>query len=91
MDTLTRPTELLVVEVDGDNTAVAAQLRARGIRVEVDGRSLIVGPASGGGIHDIVRDTIIELDLGLVRLEQSRRRLEDLFHADHGSNGESDA
>jgi ABC-2 type transport system ATP-binding protein len=90
METLTRPTELLIVEVDGDNAAVATQLRARGIPVEIDGRSLIVGPAKEDGIHDIVRDTVIELDLGLVRLEQSRRRLEDLFQANQAPTGARD-
>ena len=32
--------------------------------------------------YDLVRDTVDELGLGLVRLEHRRHRLEDLFRGD---------
>ena len=44
--------------------------------------------------YDIVRDAIVELGLALVRLEQRRHRLEDLFRGDGGEGrleSESDA
>jgi hypothetical protein len=41
-----------------------------------------------------IRDAIVELDLGLVRMKQRRRMLEDLFRpqrvADHGEQIEAD-
>ncbi len=80
ISTLTTATELLIVEVDGDSSALAAQLQAQGLSVTHDGRLLLVSTAGGGdGVHDKVRDAVVDLDLGLVRLEQSRRHLEDLF------------
>jgi ABC-2 type transport system ATP-binding protein len=33
------------------------------------------------GAHDAVRDAVLQLDLALLRLEQRRHRLEDIFHA----------
>jgi len=30
---------------------------------------------------DVIRDSVVDLELGLVRLEQSRRRLEELFQS----------
>jgi hypothetical protein len=30
---------------------------------------------------DVIRDSVVDLELGLVRLEQSRRRLEELFRS----------
>jgi ABC-2 type transport system ATP-binding protein len=80
MSTLTRATGLLMVEVDGDNASLAAQLTAQGMSVTRDGRVLFVS-ANGGGdsVHDRIRDAVIDLDLGLVRLEAARGRLEDLF------------
>jgi ABC-2 type transport system ATP-binding protein len=85
MSTLTRAMELLIVEVDGDHEKLLAYLSQQGLSVRLDGRSLLVSaPADGDGVHDRVRDAVVDLDMGLVRLEQSRARLEDLFHAPAG-------
>ncbi len=82
MATLTMTTERLIIEVDGDNAALAARLTAEGLSVTSDGRLLLVSAADGAdGVHDKVRDAVVDLDLGLVRLEQSRRHLEEIFQA----------
>jgi ABC-2 type transport system ATP-binding protein len=36
---------------------------------------------AGDGTYDLVRDTVVRLDLALVRVEQRRRQLEELFRA----------
>jgi ABC-2 type transport system ATP-binding protein len=89
MATLTRATELLIVEVDGDHGALAMKLNADGLTVSQDGRLLLVSaPADGDGVHDKIRDAVVDLNLGLVRLEQARGHLEDLFQVS-GADGET--
>jgi ABC-2 type transport system ATP-binding protein len=81
ISTLTRATEVLIVEVDGENQALANRLASEGLTVQRDGRLLLVSGASGDGVHNRVRDAVVGLDLGLVRLEQGRGHLEDIFQA----------
>jgi ABC-2 type transport system ATP-binding protein len=78
MTALTAPTRVLQIEVDGDTDRLAEALRARGIDANRSGRYLLVEKRDDAML-DAIRDTVVELDLGLVRLEQSRRRLEELF------------
>jgi ABC-2 type transport system ATP-binding protein len=80
LHTYTERTGLLAVEVDDEEgrDRLAGALGARGLRVVTDGRSVLVA-TSDGDPYDIVRDAIVELDLPLIRLEQRRRTLEDLF------------
>ena len=78
MTALTAPTRVLQIEVSGDRERFAERLAARGIAVTRSGRNLLV-EKKDDGMLDIIRDVAVELDLGLVKLEQSRRRLEELF------------
>ncbi len=78
MTELTAPTRLLAVEVDGDGDQLADRLREKGVEVTRNGRMLLV-QKEDDSLLDLVRDTVVDLELGLVRLEQSRRRLEELF------------
>jgi ABC-2 type transport system ATP-binding protein len=78
MTALTAPTRVLQIEVDGDSDRLAALLVARGIAVTRSGRNLLV-EKEDDAMLDVIRDAVVELDLGLVRLAQSRRRLEELF------------
>jgi ABC-2 type transport system ATP-binding protein len=87
MTALTALTSVLAVEVDGDNAPLAARLRERGVTVNPSGRLLLVRKDEDA-VLDLVRDSVVELGLGLVRLEQSRRRLEELFHAQPGGEGD---
>jgi len=75
---LTGRTGMVAVEVEDGEGALASALSQRGLPVTPDGRILLVAideePA-----YDIVRDTVADLGLALVRLEPRRRSLEDLF------------
>lgn len=75
----TATTGRLVVEVDGDAEAAAAALRERGLVVVADGRSTVLVEPADDRALDEVRDVVVDLGLGLVRLEPARRRLEELF------------
>jgi ABC-2 type transport system ATP-binding protein len=78
MTELTAPTRVLAVEVDGDGDRLAGHLRERGVAVSTSGRFLLV-QKEDDALLDLIRDSVVDLGLGLVRLEQSRRRLEELF------------
>jgi len=60
-------------------------LARAGLRVRPDGRGLAVA-AAGDGVHDLIRDTTVDLGLGLVRLEQGRHRIEEVFRDDVGGD-----
>ncbi len=70
--------ELLTVEVDGSAESLAAYLVERGYSCRERHHTLDVDMA-GEGAYDAIRDGAASLGLGLVRLEQRRQRLEDLF------------
>jgi ABC-2 type transport system ATP-binding protein len=79
--------QLLAVEVDGGEparTALAVRLQRLGYRADVDGRALVVaippGTASDAAC-DAICDAVADLDLPLVRLEQRRHRLFEMFRA----------
>jgi ABC-2 type transport system ATP-binding protein len=74
----TQHTGALAVEVEEGSDRLAAALVAAGLQAVVDGRTVLVD------LHDdrpwdLVRDAVAELDLPLVRIEQRRRGLEELF------------
>ena len=74
----TRQTAVLLVEVDGDAAPVGERIRGAAFSVTVDRRELRV-PITDDRVYDLIRDATIEAGVGLVRLEQDRRQLEDLF------------
>jgi len=78
-------TGTLDVEVEEGAAALAERLSAAGLDARLDGRSVLVD-CPDERPYDIVRDTVDSLGLALVRLEQRRHRLEDLFRAE----GQSD-
>jgi len=78
MTELTAPTRVLTVEVDGDGDRLAERLQEQGVVVSRSGRFLLV-QKEDDALLDLVRDSVVDLGLGLVRLEQGRRRLEELF------------
>jgi ABC-2 type transport system ATP-binding protein len=71
-------TGTLAVEVDEGSAALADRLTADGLTVVVDGRAVLIA-ISDGRPYDLVRDAVADLGLPLVRIEQRRHRLEDLF------------
>jgi ABC-2 type transport system ATP-binding protein len=56
----------------------------------VDGRAVVI-TMSDARPYDLVRDTVAELGLPLVRMEQRRHRLEDLFRDAPDGDGASAA
>ena len=74
----TERTGTLAVEVEDGRDRLAEQLTGRGLRVAADGAAILVDLVDETPF-DIVRDTVVELGLSLVRMEQRRHRLEDLF------------
>jgi ABC-2 type transport system ATP-binding protein len=66
------------VEVEDGSDALAARLTTAGLEAIADGRVVLIAVADDRP-YDIVRDMIVELGLPLVRIEQRRHRLEDLF------------
>lgn len=68
----------LEVEVEGDAGALAEALTERGF--EARGEGFIAHVALNGvDPYDEIRDCIVEMEMGLVRLEQRRQSLEDIF------------
>ncbi len=77
--TFTARTEVLAVEVDGDAGALARQLAGRGLTVHHDGRAVLVDLSESSRPYDLIRDSLVDLGLGLLRMEQRRQSLEDIF------------
>jgi len=74
----TRVSQVLVIEVDEGSAALQAELAARGLEPRRAGRGLLVR-IDGDATYDVVRDAVADLGLPLNRLEQQRRRVEELF------------
>jgi ABC-2 type transport system ATP-binding protein len=78
----TRTQQLLVVEVDEGRDQLLARLATAGITADVEGRALVLLLPIGSAadvVYDAVRDAIADLGLPLVRLEQRRHHLADMF------------
>ena len=75
---VTAESPTVIVEVDGDNTALHARLSGAGITAQSDGRLLRVDAADETA-YDVVRDAVAALGLGLVRMERQRHRMTELF------------
>ena len=74
----TRVSQVLVIEVDEGGAALQAELAARGLEPRRAGRGLLVR-IDGDATYDVVRDAVADLGVPLNRLEQQRRRVEELF------------
>jgi ABC-2 type transport system ATP-binding protein len=81
MTSFTQISQVLLVEVDEGTALLEAELATRGLRPQRDERALLVQIASGE-TYDLVRDAVADLGLPLNRLEQRRRRVEELFRDD---------
>src|SRR6516162_5596182 len=87
MTSFTKVSQVLVIEVDEGMAALQAELAARGLEPRRSGRRGLLVRIDGEQTHDIVRDAIADLGLPLNRLEQQRRRVEELFR-DNGDEEE---
>ena len=70
----------VAVEVTARSAEVATALRAAGADVTEAGALLDVA-LDGEATYDLVRDTVVGLGVGLVRLERRRHRMAELFAA----------
>jgi ABC-2 type transport system ATP-binding protein len=77
----TQATQSITVEVEDGQDALAARLADAGESAVIHGRLLTVEVHSER-TFDAVRDAVCELDLSLVRLEQGRHRIEDVFRTE---------
>ena len=68
----------LLVEVEDGREALERHLAERGATVRPDGRHLVVDLA-GEETYDLIRDGVADLGLALVRLEQARHHIEEVF------------
>ncbi len=78
LHSFTEHTGVLAVELEDGADVLAAALTARGLQARVTGHTVLVA-LEDERPYDLVRDEIAALGLALVRLEQRRHRLEDLF------------
>jgi len=78
IDSFTKASQTLVVEVEEGLAALRAELARRGLRPRSYQRSLLV-PIGGDGTYDAVRDSVAGLGLALSRIEQRRHQVEELF------------
>ena len=78
LGSFTETTGTLTVEVEEGSDRLAAALAAAGLTARADGR-LVHVDLDDERPWDVVRDTVADLDLPLVRIQQHRRGLEELF------------
>lgn len=78
LSAMTKQSDLLMVEVDEDDAALATRLAERGLTVRRGDRALLVDLA-GAETFDLIRDAVADLALPLHRLEQHRHQVADLF------------
>ena len=75
---VTAVSQIVVVEVDESADALAALLQRAGLTVRVVGRLMEV-ELHDDSAYDVVRDTVVEAGLGLVRIERRRHRMAEIF------------
>ena len=91
IDSFTRASQMLVIEVEEGMAKLARELTRRGLAPRTYQRSLLV-PIGGDGTYDEVRDSVADLGLPLSRVEQRRHQVEELFRdADTGLEEAVDA
>ena len=81
MDSFTRASQTLLIEVEEGTAALAQELARRGLRARPYQRALLV-PIAGEHTYDAVRDSVAALGLPLSRLEQRRHQVEEIFRDD---------
>jgi ABC-2 type transport system ATP-binding protein len=78
LTTFTERTGTLAVDVEEGAQQLAAALVSAGLQAVADGRTVLI-ELEDDRPWDLVRDTVADLGLPLVRIEQRRRGLEELF------------
>jgi ABC-2 type transport system ATP-binding protein len=83
LGSFTERTQVLAIEVDGDGIdEFIARLRNAGLQVVEENHTVLVGIGESRP-YDFIRDSVADFGLALVRIEQRRQSLEDLFRPQH--------
>ncbi|GAB3657388.1 ABC transporter ATP-binding protein [Actinocorallia lasiicapitis] len=82
VEAFTQTSGTLLVEVSGESAEarddLGRLLHERGVTVRPDGRHLVIEIADEK-TYDQIRDGVVELGLALVRMEQARHHIEEVF------------
>jgi ABC-2 type transport system ATP-binding protein len=89
MTSFTQVSQVLLIEVDEGIAGLVAELAARGLVPRRSGRRGLLVRIDDEQTYDTVRDAVADLGLPLNRLEQQRRRVEELFR-DNGDDEEEE-
>jgi ABC-2 type transport system ATP-binding protein len=86
---VTSASRILAVEVDERTEDLAELLHRRGLAVHLIGRQIEIELADGrpDAAYDAVVDAVVELGLGLHRMERRRHRMAEIFRADPSLEG----
>ena len=93
----TAATALLAVEVTDrqsdpsfdTDAALRELLTARGLSVTTDGTRVLAVELAGDETYDLIRDAVAELGVGLVRMEQRRHHISEVFHDEQAESEEA--
>ncbi len=75
---VTAVTQFLTLEVSESGEEVAQRLTEAGVTVRPEGRLLAVD-LRDGDTYDLVRDVVADLGVGMIRLQQRRQHMLDIF------------
>jgi len=78
ISSFTKRTPVLAVEVEEGADRLAAALTAAKLMARVDGTKILVA-INDDGVYDTIRNAVADLELPLIRMQQERRRLEEIF------------
>src|SRR3954454_2983831 len=78
---VTSESGILAVEVDDRSSELATALGSAGLVVHASGRQLEVELVDER-TYDVVRDSVVQLGVGLMRMERRRHRMSEIFRAD---------
>jgi ABC-2 type transport system ATP-binding protein len=81
LESFTRSSQTLLIEVEEGTQALAAELGRRGLYTRPYQRGLLV-QIDGEETYDAVRDAVAALGLPLSRMEQRRHQVEEIFRDD---------
>lgn len=78
VEAYTKESGVLTVEVDEGRDTLGQHLYDQGVSVHPEGRFLVVDIA-GEQTYDLIRDGVADLGLRLIRMEQRRHHIEEVF------------
>ncbi|GAA2450318.1 ABC transporter ATP-binding protein [Actinomadura vinacea] len=78
VEAYTTESGVLTVEVEDGRDVLGRHLHDAGVSVRPEGRFLLIDIA-GEETFDLIRDAVADLELRLIRMEQRRHRIEEVF------------